>query len=59
MVNKNGNVLGDRVPEKIAANIFIESTPKGQPISPFRHSMYRPMLYVDFKMLAQLMKRTH
>jgi len=42
-----GTVLGDGMPEKTAANIFIEKGLKGEPITPFRHSMYRPMLYLD------------
>lgn len=44
---RTGTVLGDGIPEKTAANIFIEKGLKGEPITPFRHSMYRPMLYVD------------
>ena len=35
------------MPEKTAASIFIERGLKGEPITPFSHSMYRPMLYVD------------
>jgi nucleoside-diphosphate-sugar epimerase len=42
-----GTVLGDGMPVKTAANIFIEKGLKGEPITPFRHSMYRPMLYLD------------
>lgn len=42
-----GTVLGNGMPEKTAANIFIEKGLKGEPITPFSHSMYRPMLYVD------------
>jgi UDP-glucose 4-epimerase len=42
-----GTVLGDGMPEKTAANIFIERALRGETITPFRHSMYRPMLYVD------------
>lgn len=42
-----GTVLGEGMPEKTAANIFIERGLKGEPITPFSHSMYRPMLYVD------------
>ena len=44
-----GTVLGDGMPEKTAANIFIEKGLKGEPITPFRHSMYRPMLYLDVR----------
>lgn len=42
-----GTVLGDGMPVKTAANIFIEKGLKGEPLTPFRHSMYRPMLYLD------------
>lgn len=42
-----GTVLGDGMPEKTAANIFISKGLKGEPITPFKHSMYRPMFYVD------------
>jgi nucleoside-diphosphate-sugar epimerase len=42
-----GTVLGEGMPEKTAANIFIERGLKGQSITPYKQSMYRPMLYVD------------
>jgi UDP-glucose 4-epimerase len=42
-----GTVLGEGMPEKTAANIFIENGLKGKPLTPFKHSMFRPMLYVD------------
>lgn len=44
-----GTVLGYGMPEKTAANIFIEKGLKGEPITPFRHSLYRPMLYVGIE----------
>jgi len=44
-----GTVLGPRMPEKTAASIFIERGLRGDPITPYRHSMYRPMLYVDLE----------
>jgi len=44
-----GTVLGEGMPEKTAANIFIEKGLKGEPLTPFKHSMYRPMLYVDIR----------
>lgn len=44
-----GTVLGEGMPEKTAANIFIENALNGKPITPFRHSMYRPMFYVDLE----------
>jgi nucleoside-diphosphate-sugar epimerase len=42
-----GTVLGEGMPEKTAANIFISRGLKGEPITPYKHSMYRPMFYVD------------
>jgi UDP-glucose 4-epimerase len=44
-----GTVLGNGMPAETAANMFIESAFGDRPITPFRHSMYRPMLYVDVK----------
>ena len=44
-----GTVLGEGMPEKTAANIFITRGLKGEPITPYKHSMYRPMLYVDIE----------
>lgn len=41
-----GTVLGEGMPEKTAANIFIEKGLKGEALTPYKHSMYRPMLYV-------------
>jgi len=42
-----GTVLGEGMPQKTAANIFIERGLKGESITPYKHSMYRLMLYVD------------
>lgn len=42
-----GTVLGEGMPEKTAANIFIKQGLRGETITPYKHSMYRPMLYVD------------
>lgn len=42
-----GTVLGEGMPEKTAANIFIEKGLKGESLTPYKHSMYRPMLYID------------
>jgi UDP-glucose 4-epimerase len=44
-----GTVLGQGMPEKTAANIFIDRALEGMTITPFKHSMFRPMLYVDIK----------
>jgi len=46
---RQGTVLGLGMPEKTAANIFIDNGLKGKPITPFKHSMHRPMLYVDIR----------
>lgn len=42
-----GTVLGEGMPSETAASIFIKRGLRGEPITPFRHSMHRPMLYVD------------
>jgi nucleoside-diphosphate-sugar epimerase len=42
-----GTVLGEGMPPKTAANIFSHNALVGKPLTPFKHSMYRPMLYVD------------
>lgn len=41
-----GTVLGENMPEKTAANIFITNGLQGKPITPYKHTMHRPMLYV-------------
>ena len=46
-VIRMGTVLGEGMPEKTAANLFISKGLKGNPLTPYAHSMYRPMLYVD------------
>jgi nucleoside-diphosphate-sugar epimerase len=46
-VIRMGTVLGEGMPEKTAANIFISNGLRGKPLTPFKNSMYRPMLYVD------------
>ena len=44
-----GTVLGETMPRLTAANIFIEKALKGEPMTPFKHTQYRPMLYVDIQ----------
>ncbi|MEM2129459.1 MAG: NAD(P)-dependent oxidoreductase [Candidatus Bathyarchaeia archaeon] len=44
-----GTVLGEGMPEKTAANIFIDRGLRGETITPYKHSMHRPMLYVDIE----------
>jgi UDP-glucose 4-epimerase len=46
-VIRMGTVLGNGMPEKTAANIFVRRGLKGEAITPYKHSMHRPMLYVD------------
>lgn len=52
-----GTVLGEGMPEKTAANIFIDRGLKGQSITPYKQSMYRPMLYVDISDICQAYER--
>ena len=42
-----GTVLGEGMPGKTAANIFIERGLEGESITPYKHSMHRPMLYAN------------
>ncbi|MHA1833727.1 MAG: NAD-dependent epimerase/dehydratase family protein [Candidatus Baldrarchaeia archaeon] len=51
-----GTVLGKGMPEKTAANIFITKGLRGEPITPYKHSMYRPMLYVDIEDVCRAYK---
>jgi len=44
-----GTVLGEGMPEKTAANIFITRGLADGSITPYKHSMHRPMLYVDIE----------
>jgi len=46
-VIRMGTVLGEGMPEKTAASLFIANGLEGKPLTPYKHSMYRPMLYVD------------
>ncbi len=46
-VIRMGTALGERMPKGTAANIFINQALNGKPITPYAHSMHRPMLYVD------------
>lgn len=42
-----GTVLGQGMPPGTAANLFIDSAIIGKPITPYRDTQHRPMLYVD------------
>ncbi|MCJ7768183.1 NAD(P)-dependent oxidoreductase [Candidatus Bathyarchaeota archaeon] len=46
-VIRMGTVLGEGMPSETAANIFVENGLKGEPITPHKHTMNRPRLYVD------------
>jgi len=50
-------VLGEGMPEKTAANIFINQALKNKDITPFRDTRYRPMLYVDVNDVNGAVKR--
>ena len=42
-----GTVLGDDMPRETAASLFLDQALTGRPITPYLHSMNRPMLFVD------------
>lgn len=42
-----GTVLGEGMPEGTAAAKFLMTGLEGKPLTPYKHSMHRPMLYVD------------
>ena len=44
------------MPEKTAANIFITNGLAGKPITPYKHSMYRPTLYIDIRDVCKAFK---
>ena len=44
---KIGTALGNGMPKGTAANIFIQKAISGESITPFKHSMNRPMFYVS------------
>ncbi len=44
-----GTVLGNDMPRQTAANLFIEKALKDEPMTPFKDTQYRPMLYVDVR----------
>jgi nucleoside-diphosphate-sugar epimerase len=49
-----GTALGERMPAQTAANLFIENSFRREPITPFRHTQHRPMLYVDIQDVCRL-----
>jgi UDP-glucose 4-epimerase len=40
-------VLGEGMPEKTAANVFINQALKGEDLTPYKSNMFRPMIYVS------------
>ncbi len=42
-----GTVLGDNMPRQTAANLFIANGLQGKALTPYKHTMYRPMLYLS------------
>src|SRR5207245_7772736 len=42
-----GTVLGENMSEQTAAALFIKNGLNGKPLTPYKSSMHRPMLYVD------------
>lgn len=52
-----GTVLGDGMPDKTAANVFITRGLRGETITPYKHSMYRPMLYVDVSDVCKIYEK--
>ncbi|MGY5146772.1 MAG: NAD-dependent epimerase/dehydratase family protein [Candidatus Nitrosopumilus sp. bin_7KS] len=44
---KIGTALGEDMPKGTAANVFIKKALSGEPITPYKHSMNRPMFYVS------------
>lgn len=48
-----GTVLGHDMPASTAASTFIDKALQGSPLTPFKHSMYRPMFFVDIDDVAE------
>ena len=54
---KIGTALGENMPKGTAANIFIKKALSGEPITPFKHSMNRPMFYVSVNDVCKTMEK--
>jgi UDP-glucose 4-epimerase len=50
-------VLGEGMPEKTAANIFINQALNDKDITPFKSTRYRPMLYVDINNVKEAVSK--
>ena len=53
---KIGTVLGKGMPKGTAANLFIEKALSGEKLTPFKHSMNRPMLYASITDICKATK---
>ncbi|EPA05286.1 NAD-dependent epimerase/dehydratase family protein [Candidatus Nitrosarchaeum limnium] len=53
---KIGTVLGEGMPKGTAANLFIEKAISGEKLTPFKHSMNRPMLYASITDICKATK---
>jgi len=51
-----GTALGENMPTMTAANLFINKALKGEPLTPYEHSMFRPMLYIDIRDVCRAFK---
>jgi nucleoside-diphosphate-sugar epimerase len=54
---KIGTALGENMPKGTAANIFIEKAMSRKPITPFKHSMNRPMFYVSVNDICKTVEK--
>ena len=54
---KIGTALGEDMPKGTAANVFIEKALSGEPITPFKHSMNRPMFYVSVNDICRTIEK--
>jgi len=57
IIIRSGTVLGPKMPPLTAANIFIKNGLAGKKITPFNHSMHRPMLFIDIENLCQMYEK--
>lgn len=53
---KIGTVLGKGMPKGTAANLFIDKALSGEKLTPFKHSMNRPMLYASITDICKATK---
>ncbi|MEM4164124.1 MAG: NAD(P)-dependent oxidoreductase [Candidatus Caldarchaeum sp.] len=53
IIVRTGTVLGVGMPPLTAASTFIKNALAGKKITPYKHSMYRPMLFVDIVNVCQ------